>query len=61
MGPNTVLYNCWVYLADTANVFEVETAIDTGVGMCQGSFEGSEEDESDSDLATALQEAFDNK
>ncbi len=56
-----VLYDCWVYLADTANVLEAGTAIDTGVGMCQWYFEGSQEDKNDSDLATALQKAFDSK
>lgn len=59
--PNKVLYNCWVYLADTANVFEAGTAIDIGIGMCQWSFELLRTTEDKAELLDALQEAFDLK
>ncbi len=59
--PNKVLYNCWVYLADTANVFEAGTAIDTGIGMCQWSFELLRAKEDKAELLDALQDAFDLK
>lgn len=56
-----VLYDCWVYLADTANVFEAGTAIDTGIGMCQWSFEQLRNKEDKAELLNALQDAFDEK
>lgn len=56
-----VLYDCWVYLADTASVFYAGKAIDTGIGMCQWSFEGLQKDETKPHLANALQKAFDSK
>jgi hypothetical protein len=59
--PNKVLYNCWVYLADTANFFEAGTTIDTGIGMCQWSFEILRTKEDKTELLDALQEAFDLK
>lgn len=60
--PEKVLYDCWVYIVDTANVFYAGTANDTGIGMCQWYFEGSlEDDEKETNLVDALQKAFDNK
>lgn len=56
--PEKVLYDCWYYLADTANVFYAGTDKDTGIAMCQDSFDnhigGAEADA----LAEALQKAY---
>ncbi len=60
-GPNTVLYECWVYLADTANVFFVGTATDTNAAMCQWSFDDQTADGSCAELCADLQNAFDKK
>ena len=38
-NPEKILYECWVYLADTANVFFVGTTKDTEAAMCQWSFD----------------------
>jgi hypothetical protein len=60
-NPDTVLYECWVYLADTANVFFVGTTKDTEAAMCQWSFDDHTKDESNQELCADLQEAFDKK
>ncbi len=59
--PNVVLYECWVYIADTANVFFAGTTKDTLAAMCQWSFEDQTGDGSNEQLCADLQEAFDNK
>lgn len=59
-NPYIVLYNCWVYLADTATVFHAGTDTDTGIGMCQWSFESHSKD-ADMQLAKDLQVAFNSK
>lgn len=38
-GNGEVIYDCWVYVVDTANVFHHATEIDTGVGMIQFDFD----------------------
>ncbi|MBC8109832.1 MAG: hypothetical protein H7Y04_02095 [Verrucomicrobia bacterium] len=60
-SPEKVLYECWVYLADTANVFFVGTVKDTNAAMCQWSFDDHTEDGSIRELCSDLQEAFDEK
>lgn len=60
-NPKTVLYECWVYLADTANVFFVGTTKDTEAAMCQWSFDDHTGDGSNAELCSNLQEAFDKK
>lgn len=57
-NPDKVLYNCWVYLADTASVFYAGSDKDTGVGMCQWSFDKHLKD-ADDQLAADFQKAFD--
>lgn len=59
--PNVVLYECWVYLVDTANVFFVGTTKDTLAAMCQWSFDDHTADGSNTELCADLQEAFDKK
>jgi hypothetical protein len=59
--PEEVLYDCWVYLSDTANVFFAGTIKDTEAAMCQWSFDDHTGDESNEELCSDLQEAFDNK
>lgn len=59
--PNVVLYECWVYIVDTANVFFAGTTKDTLVAMCQWSFDDHSEDESNEELCADLQKAFDSK
>jgi hypothetical protein len=60
-NPNVVVYECWVYIVDTANVFFVGTTTDTNAAMCQWSFDDHSENNSISDLCYDLQEAFDCK
>ena len=57
-NPDKALYDCWVYLVDTANVFYAGTDNETGVGMCQSYFENIGGIEGGDDLAKALQKAF---
>ena len=57
-NPNKVLYDCWVYLVDTATVFHAGTDTDTGVGMSKWSF-NKHSKEADDTLAADLQLAFD--
>lgn len=59
--PAIVLYECWVYLVDTANVFFVGTAKDINAAMCQFSFDDHSADGSNEELCADLQEAFDKK
>lgn len=58
---NVVLYECWVYLADTANVFLAGTIKDTNAAMCQWSFDDQTGDGSNEELCNDLQSAFDIK
>lgn len=60
-NPEKVLYECWVYLADTANVFHVGTTNDTQAAMCQWSFDDHTGDGSNEELCSDLQKAFDEK
>ncbi len=60
-NPNVVLYDCWVYLTDTANVFFAETTKDTNAAMCQWSFDDHTENGSNTELCEDLQNAFDKK
>lgn len=60
-NPEKVLYECWVYLADTANVFFVGTTKDTQATMCQWSFDDHTGDGSNEEFCNDLQEAFDKK
>lgn len=61
-GDGQPIYDCWVYLADTANVFHHATDIDTGVGMIQFSFECLKGKDADCKaLATEIQKAFDER
>lgn len=59
--PNVVLYECWVYIVDTANVFFAGTTKDTQAAMCQFSFDDHTGDGSNQELCNDLQEAFDSK
>ncbi len=59
--PTQVLYDCWIYLADTANVFVAGTAQDTGIGMIQWSFGVTDPQKGHKHLADDLQKAFDNR
>lgn len=59
-NPDIVLYNCWVYLADTATVFHAGTDTDTGIGMSQWSF-NTHTNDADNQLAQDLQKAFNAK
>jgi hypothetical protein len=56
--PNEVLYECWYYLGDTANVFFAATANDTQAAMCQGSFDDHTKDGSNEQLCADLQKAY---
>ena len=58
-NPKKVLYECWVYLADTANVFFVGTTKDTQAAMCQWSFDDHTGNGSNTELCEDLQDAFD--
>lgn len=58
-APEHVLYDCWVYLADTASVYFAGTADNVGVAMCQWSFDDQSKDGSNQELCAALQTAFD--
>ena len=60
-NPDVVLYECWVYLADTANVFFAGTTNDTLAAMCQWSFDDHSGDGSNEKLCNDLQKAFDKK
>jgi hypothetical protein len=61
-GDGEPIYDCWVYLADTANVFHHATDIDTGVGMIQFSFECLKGKDADCKaLAAEIQQAFDGR
>ena len=60
-NPEVVLYDCWVYLADTANVFIAGTTTDTEAAMCQWSFDDHTKDGSNESLCHELQEAFNAK
>jgi hypothetical protein len=60
-NPNVVLYECWVYIVDTANVFFAGTTNDTNAAMCQWSFDDHTEDGSNAELCNNLQKAFDEK
>lgn len=57
--PNVVLYECWVYIVDTANVFFAGTTKDTLAAMCQWSFDDHSGDGSNEELCSDLQKAFD--
>lgn len=58
-GNGEVIYDCWVYLADTANVFHHATDIDTGIGMIQFSFDCLKGQDADCKaLAKEVQAAF---
>ena len=57
-APQQVLYDCWVYLADTANVYIAGTTTNTQAAMCQWSFDDQSSDGSNQDLCAALQAAF---
>lgn len=59
--PKLVLYECWVYLSDTANVFFATTSKNTLAAMSQWSFGDRSEDGSNKELCDDLQKAFDNK
>ncbi len=59
--PNEVLYECWVYIVDTANVFFAGTTKDTLAAMCQWSFDDHTGDGSNKELCADLQKAFDEK
>lgn len=59
--PNIVLYECWVYIVDTANVFFAGTTKDTLAAMCQWSFDDHTRDGSGEELCNDLQIAFDAK
>jgi hypothetical protein len=58
-APDKVLYDCWIYLADTGNVFYSGTLNDTLAAMCQWSFDDHTKDGSNQELCAALQKAFD--
>ncbi len=60
-APTRVLYDCWVYLADTANVFVAGTDQDAGIGMIQWSFGVTDPKKGNEKLVEDLQKAFDNK
>jgi hypothetical protein len=60
-NPEKVLYECWVYISDTANVFFAGTINDTLAAMCQWSFDDHTEDASITELCEDLQNAFDNR
>ncbi len=60
-APDVVLYDCWVYLADTANVFFTGTVNAPAVAMCQWSFDDQSADSSNQALCDDLQKAFDKK
>lgn len=60
-NPNVVLYECWVYIVDTANVFFAGTTKDTKAAMCQWSFDDHTGDGSGKELCNDLQIAFDSK
>lgn len=58
-GDGEAVYDCWVYLADTANVFHHATEIDTGVGMIQFDFNCLKGKDADCKaLAMEIQAAF---
>ena len=57
--PDKILYECWVYLADTANVFFVGTTKDTQAAMCQWSFDDHTGNGGNTELCEDLQDAFD--
>jgi len=57
-APDRVLYDCWYYLADTANVFYAGTDKDTGIAMCQDSFDNHTGTEEGEELAATLQKAY---
>ena len=57
-APQHVLYQCWVYLADTANVYVAGTTTNTQAAMCQWSFDDQSKDGSNQALCAALQAAF---
>lgn len=56
--PNEVLYECWYYLGDTANVFFAGTTKDTQAAMCQDSFDDHTIDGSNKQLCADLQKAY---
>jgi hypothetical protein len=58
-NPEKILYNAWIYLADTGNVFDAGTDKDTGVGMIQFDFVDLKTNKNTA-LSDAIQEAFDN-
>ena len=60
-NPDVVLYDCWVYLVDTGNVFFASTTKDTLAAMCQWSFDDHTADGSNKELCNDLQIAFDKK
>jgi len=60
-NPGIVLYDCWVYLVDTANVFFTGTTKDTEAAMCQWSFDDHTANGSNTELCSDLQKAFDQK
>lgn len=59
--PTKLLYECWVYHADTANVFYMGTTKDTNAAMCQFSFDDHSKDGSLEELCSDLQEAFNDR
>jgi len=60
-NPDKVLYDCWFYLGDTANVFFAGTTKDTLAAMCQDSFDDHTADGSNEQLCADLQKAYYNK
>ncbi len=60
-NPAQVLYECWVYLADTANIFLPGTANDTRLVMIQWDFENYSGNEELNSVVESLQIAFKNK
>lgn len=60
-NPTQVIYECWVYLADTANIFLPGTAIDTRLVMIQWDFENYSGNEELNSVVESLQIAFKNK
>jgi hypothetical protein len=57
--PDHVVYECWVYLCDTATVFHAGTIKTAGAAMCQWSFDDHSGDGSNGELCKSLQNAFD--
>ncbi len=59
--PEKVLYECWVYLADTANIFLPGTTNDTRIVMIQWDFENYSKNPELDHMIEPLQKAFKSK